>query len=72
MVIDSRECLDKKITGTCLIDYNSQRKQRWDFAYYLPNDMGQLVRYSFKPKSSHRFKQEGLETAKYMQFSTTM
>jgi len=34
--------------------------------------MGQLIKYSFKPTSTHRFKQEGclsLETVTIMQFS---
>ena len=30
-----------------------------ELAYCLPREMGQLVRCSFKPTSTHRFKQEG-------------
>jgi len=63
----------EKNTGAYLIVYG-KKLLRWFLAYCLLYEIGQLVRYSFKLTSTHRFKQEGcisLETVELMQFSTT-
>jgi len=47
---------EKKLwTLVCLIDYKGRRKQAVKLGHY---EIGQLVRYSVKPTSTHRFKQE--------------
>jgi len=52
----------KKFTGALLIDYNKEAVEM-GLGLLSSREMGQLVRYSFKSTSTHRFKQEGCSSS---------
>jgi len=53
-----------------IITYECSKLWRWDLAYCPPYEIGQLLRYNVKPKSTHRFKQEGLRMVTFTPLSS--